>query len=133
MTAALRDDAGMSRPDSEQIRTPLREPAPLRLMVTVDDIKSLHRRIPGLVGEVRQQFSSSPESPRRDLVVDLSAVPPSPAAAPLLFLVHLLRRLVGDGKVEVVGVTPALAGALTAYELPEDVTVIDVRGRRWPG
>ena len=24
-------------------------------------------------------------------------------------------------------------GALTAFELPDDVTVVDVRGRRWPG
>jgi hypothetical protein len=55
------------------------------------------------------------------------------AVAPLLFLVHLLRHLVGDGKIDVVGVTPAFVGALTAFELPDDVTVINVRGRRWPG
>ena len=51
----------------------------------------------------------------------------------LLFLVRLLRRLVGHGKIDIIGVTPALVGALTAFELPDHVTVVDVRGRRWPG
>jgi hypothetical protein len=70
----------------------------------------------------------------RDLVVDLSAVPPTPIAAPLLLLVNLLRRLVGgDGRIEVVGVSPAILGALTAFDLPAEVTVTDTRGRRWPG
>lgn len=133
MTATLREDVVVSRPASDPVRTSVPEPAPLRLTVTADDVATLHRRIPELVGRVRQQLSSSPASPRRDLVVDLSAVPPSPAVAPLLFLVHLLRRTVGDGTVDIVGVTPALVGALTAFELPGNVTVIDVRGRRWPG
>jgi hypothetical protein len=45
-----------------------------------------------------------------------------------------LRRLVGgDGRIEVVGVSPAIAGALTAFDLPAEVTVTDTRGRRWPG
>jgi hypothetical protein len=134
MTAALRKDAAVSRSASDQIRTSVREPAPpVRLEVTADDVKTLHRRIPELVGRVRQQLSSSPDSPRRDLVVDLFAVRPSPAVAPLLFLVHLLCRLVGDGKIDIIGVTPALVGALTAFELPNNATVVDVRGRRWPG
>jgi hypothetical protein len=60
-------------------RASVRDPAPLRLKVTADDVATLHRRIPELVGRVRQQLSSSPASSRRDLVVDLSAVPPSPA------------------------------------------------------
>jgi hypothetical protein len=79
--------------------------------------------------------SSSPRrrTARRDLVVDLSAVRPSPAVAPLFFLVHLLCRLVGDGKIDIIGVTPAFVGALTAFELPNNATVVDVRGRRWPG
>jgi hypothetical protein len=105
----------------------------VRLTVTADDVETLHHRIPELVGRVRQQLLSSPDSPRPDLVVDLSAVPPSSAVAPLLFLVHLLRRLVGGGKIDIIGVTPALVGGLTAFELPNNVTVIDVRGRRWPG
>jgi len=134
MTAALlREDAMVSGSASEQTPTSVREPAPLHLQVTPDDARTLHRRIPEIVGQVRHQLSSWPDSPRPDIVVDLSAVPPSPAAAPLLFLVHLLRRLVGEGKIDVVGVTPALASALTAYELPSNITVIDVRGRRWPG
>jgi len=133
MTAALREDAAVSKPASDQIRTPVREPAPVRLEVTADDVKSLHRRIPELVSRVRQQLSSSPDGPRRDLVVDLSPVRPSPAVAPLLFLLHLLCRLVGEDKIDIIGVTPAFVGALTAFGLPNNVTVIDVRGRRWPG
>jgi hypothetical protein len=69
MTAALREDAAVSRSASDQIRTSVREPAPpVRLEVTADDVKTLHRRIPELVGRVRQQLSSSPDSeagPRR--------------------------------------------------------------------
>jgi hypothetical protein len=119
--------------DQHEVVGACRGAAPVRLVLTADDVETLHRRIPELVRRVRQQLLSSPDGPRRDLIVDLSAVPPSSTVAPLLFLVRLLRRLVGDGKIDIIGVTPALVGALTAFELPDDVTVVDVRGRRWPG
>jgi hypothetical protein len=96
-------------------------------------VRVLHRRIPEFVGQVRHQLRSSPGTPRRNIVLDLSAVPPMPTAAPLLFLVHLLRRLVNErGEIDVIGVTPALRAALTAFDLPGNMTVIDVHGRRWP-
>lgn len=107
---------------------------PVRIRVTADDARTLHRSIPRLVAEARRWLAASPGTVLRDLVVDLSAVPPTPIAAPLLLLVNLLRRLVGgDGRIEVVGVSPAILGALTAFDLPAEVTVTDTRGRRWPG
>jgi hypothetical protein len=106
----------------------------VRIQVTPDDARTLHRSIPRLVAEARRRLAASPGMPGRDLVVDLSAVPPTPIAAPLLLLVNLLRRLVGrDGRIDVVGVSPALAAALTAFDLPAEVTVTDTRGRRRPG
>lgn len=107
-------------------------PEPVRIRVTPDDARTLHRSIPRLVREARGLLAASPGTPWRDLVVDLSAVPPMPIAAPLILLVNLLRRLTGDGRTDVVGVSPALAGALTAFDLRE-VTVTDTRGRRWTG
>jgi hypothetical protein len=107
---------------------------PVRIRVTPDDARTLHRSIPRLVAEARRRLAASPGTPGRDLVVDLSAVPPTPIAAPLLLLVNLLRRLVGsDGRIDAVGVSPALAAALTAFDLPAEVTVTDTRGRRRPG
>ena len=69
----------------------------------------------------------------RDVVLDVSDVPPAPAAAPLLFLVRLLRRLTDeDVRIEVSGVTPALAAALTPFDMPDRVAITDTQGRRWP-
>jgi hypothetical protein len=101
--------------------------------VTREDVRTLHRSIPALVRRVRQELAAYGNEPSRVVVLDLSAVPPVPIVAPLLFLVRLLRRLAGaDTKIDVIGVTPALAAALTAYDLPTNVTLIDARGRRWP-
>jgi hypothetical protein len=104
----------------------------VRIQVTPDDARTLHRSIPRLVREARRLLAASRGTRWRDLVVDLSAVPPMPIAAPLILLVNLLRRLTGGGRTDVVGVSPALAGALTAFDLRE-VTVTDTRGRRWTG
>jgi hypothetical protein len=102
------------------------------LRVTREEARTLHRSIPALVGRVRQELASQGSHPRRVIVLDLSAVPPTPIASPLLFLVHLLRRLAAaDAMIDVTGVTPALVAALTAYDLPTGVTLIDTRGRRW--
>ena len=46
-----------------------------------EDVRVLHRRIPEFVGQVRHQLRSSPGTPRRNIVLDLSAVPPMPTAA----------------------------------------------------
>jgi hypothetical protein len=134
MTATqLREDAVVPGSTPECVPTGVGEPETVHLRVTPEDVRVLHRRIPEFVGQVRHQLRSSPGTPRRNIVLDLSAVPPMPTAAPLLFLVHLLRRLVNErGKIDVIGVTPALRAALTAFDLPGNMTVIDVHGRRWP-
>jgi ABC-type transporter Mla MlaB component len=132
--AQLKERAVVSGPVSEQVPRWVGDEDPVHLRVTPEDVRTLHRRIPELVGQVRQQLRSSSGSTQRHIVLDLSAVPPTPIAAPLLFLVHLLRRLVNDkGKIDVIGVTPALRAALIAYDLPDNITVIDAHGRRWPG
>ena len=132
--AQLKEHAVVSGPVSERVSRWVDDEDPVRLRVTPDDVRTLHRRIPELVGQVRQQLRSSSDSTRRHIVLDLSAVPPTPIAAPLLFLVRLLRRLVNDeGKIDVIGVTPAIRAALTAFDLPDNITVIDAHGRRWPG
>lgn len=111
---------------------PLRSrPAVLRL--TPEHVRSLHRTIPILVGKVRRQLNSQRHEHAHKIVLDLSDVPPTPAAAPLLFLVRLLRGLTDvDGRVEVTGVSPALAAALIPFDLPEGVTLVDTNGHRWP-
>lgn len=106
---------------------------PVVLRLTPEHVRSLHRTIPILVGKVRRQLTSQRDEHARIIVLDLSDVPPTPAAAPLLFLVRLLRGLTDvDGRVEVAGVSPALAAALIPFDLPEGVTLVDTHGRRWP-
>jgi hypothetical protein len=100
--------------------------------VTADEVASLHRSVSRLVQEARQQLASEADRAGRELVLDLSAVPPVPALAPLLLLIRLLRRLLGPGgRVDVTGVSPALVGALTAFDLPDGVGLVDTRGRHW--
>ena len=108
--AQLKEHAVVSGPVSERVSRWVGDEDPVHLRVTPEDVRTLHRRIPELVGQVRQQLRSSSGSTQRHIVLDLSAVPPTPIAAPLLFLVHLLRRLFNDGgKIDVIGVTPALS------------------------
>jgi hypothetical protein len=103
------------------------------LRLTPEHVRTFHRSIPILVREVRRRLASRRPEDVREVVLDLFDVPPTPAAAPLLFLVRLLRRLTDeDGRVEVTGVSPALAAALTPFELPDGVTLTDTTGRRWP-
>jgi hypothetical protein len=100
--------------------------------VTADEAASLHRSISRLLREARHKLASRDDRAKRELVLDLSAVPPVPAVAPLLLLVRLLRSLLGPGgRVDVTGVNPALVGALTAFALPDGVGLVDTRGRRW--
>jgi hypothetical protein len=101
--------------------------------VTAEEVTNLHRSISVLVWGARHKLASQADDAKRELVLDLSAVPPVPAVAPLLLLIRLLRRLVEpDGRVDVTGVTPALAAALTAFDLPDGVGLVDAQGRRWP-
>lgn len=99
--------------------------------VTAEDVATLHRRISVLVRKVRHKLASRADGAQHELVLDLSEVPPVPAVAPLLLLIGLLRRSLGPvGRVDVIGVNPALAGALTAFDLPDGVGLVDARGRR---
>jgi hypothetical protein len=101
------------------------------LHITADQVRNLHRTIPVLIADIRQRLAEQRDD--LDIMLDLSAVPPTPAAAPLLFLVNLLRRIASPNmEIVVVGVAPALAAAMTAYDLPQNVTLVDTRGRRWP-
>jgi hypothetical protein len=101
------------------------------LHITADQARNLHRTIPVLVADIRQRLAGQRDE--LNIMLDLSAVPPTPAAAPLLFLVNLLRRITSPNlEIVVVGVAPALAAAMTAYDLPQNVTLVDTRGRRWP-
>lgn len=119
--------AGRARP-----APPADERRPVVVRLTADEATLLHRSMSRLVRESRQRLVSRPEGARRELVLDLSAVPPVPVLAPLLLLIRLLRRLLGpDGRMDVTGVNPALVGALTAFDLPDGVGLVDTRGRRW--
>jgi hypothetical protein len=88
--------------------------------------------MPYLVEEVRRQLRRHGD-PAREVIIDLSSLPPTPACAPLLMLFTLVRRLLtADAGIVVTGVNPALRACLVA-ELPTGVTVVDRRGRRWSG
>lgn len=107
---------------------------PVVLRLDPEHVRAFHRSIPTLVREVRRKLASRGPEDVQNVVLDLSDVPPVPAAAPLLFLVRLLRRLAEEnGRVEVIGVSPALAAALTPFDLPDGVTVTDTQRRRWAG
>jgi hypothetical protein len=131
MTAALRNDTA-AVPWRTQRRVADAVPEDqVVLHITADQVRNPHRTIPILVAEVQQRLAGQWDD--LGITLDLSAVPPTPAAAPLLFLVNLLRRI-SSPKAEIVvtGITPALAAAMTAYDLPQNVTFVDARGRRWP-
>lgn len=117
--------------DDQNNPTPLSRPVVLRL--TPEHVRTFHPSIPILVREVRRQLAVRRPDDVRDVVLDLSDVPPTPAAAPLLFLVRLLRRLTDEEvRIEVSGVSPAIAAALTPFDMPDRVAITDTKGRRWP-
>lgn len=116
-----------TQPGSE----PPRPPVPVLVRVTAEQARSLDRAIPVLVRNARRQLDDEPQG--RAVVLDLSAVPPMPACAPLLFLIALLRRAGGPtSRITAIGVSPALASCLIA-DLPDGVDVVDRNGRRWSG
>jgi hypothetical protein len=116
--------------DDRDNPTPPSRPVVLRL--TPEHTRTFHRSIPLLVRDVRRQLALRRSDDVHDVVLDLSDVPPTPAAAPLLFLVRLLRRLTDeDVRIEVSGVSPALAAALTPFDMPDRVAITDTMGRRW--
>jgi hypothetical protein len=118
-------------PDGPVAESP-RDSESIVISLTVDQAMSLQHSIPLLIADVRRQLAGRASS-LTEVTVDLSAVPPIPACAPLLLLFRLLRRVVSrTTKLVVVGVNPALTACLVAG-LPDDVLVVDQTGRRWPG
>jgi hypothetical protein len=114
------------------VAEPVRDYESIVISLTADQAMSLQRSIPLVIAGVRRQLAGR-ASAIVEVTVDLSAVPPIPACAPLLLLFRLLRRVVGPTtKLVVVGVSPALTACLVAG-LPDDVLVVDQTGRRWPG
>lgn len=119
-------------------------PGPARLRVSAAEAAALHWHIPRLVAAARALLNGAtdPTDPAatgeppttRELHVDLTEVPPTACCAELVFLVEVLRRAL-DTRVQItlVGVTPALAAPLIGGGVGERATVVDSRGRRWPG
>jgi hypothetical protein len=137
MTTTLQAPAPETEPipldgyDGQHNSPPPSRPVVIRL--TPEHVRTFHRSIPILVHDARRRLGAHRAADAREVVLDVSGVPPRPMAAPLLFLVRLLRRLADvDGRVEVTGMSPALAAALTPFDLPEGVTLTDTKGHRWP-
>jgi hypothetical protein len=106
-------------------------PAPVLLKLTPHQARDMPRWIPHLIHYVRRRLLQQPENASPTVAIDLSAIPPTPACAPLLLLFRLVRRLLGTtSQVIVTGVNVALCTCLVA-DLPAGVTVVDQRGRRW--
>lgn len=122
--------AAVPGPRAEAPVTP--ELGDIAVSLTAHEVRTLSSSIPGIVHGVRRQLSERGD-PGDQVTVDLSAVPPVPACAPLLSLFGLVRRTVGPKPLIVVtGANAALAACLVA-DLPDGVVLVDRRGRRWPG
>jgi hypothetical protein len=110
-----------------------REPEPTSLTLTAYLARTLSHSIPVLIHSVRHQLIRQGGNPGDQVTIDLSAVPPVPACAPLLSLFGLVRRAVGSKPgIVVTGTSPALAACLVA-DLPDGVVVVGRTGSRWPG
>jgi hypothetical protein len=127
LAAAL--PVSMPRPRATERVEP--EAESISVSVTFDQATDLHHSIPVLVRDVRRQLRRRRGNPGDRVTIDLSAVPPVPACAPLLLLFGLVRRVVGaKPDIVVTGTSPALAACLVAG-LPEGVVVVDQSDRRW--
>lgn len=108
--------------------------SPYRLTLTPEVASRLGRYVSALVAKTRAAFEQrratrGAAGPDR-LLIDLSDVVTVPGA-PLVLLLNLLRQALGDDvTITVAGARPAVTGALAA-DLPDDVVLIDARGRRW--
>jgi hypothetical protein len=93
-------------------------PEPISLTLTAYEARTRSHSIPGLIHSVRHQLIRQ-GSPGDHVTIDLSAVPPVPACAPLLSLFRLVRRAVGSKPdIVVTGTSRALAACLVA-DLPD--------------
>jgi hypothetical protein len=133
-TTHPRENVAGSAPEHQGGPTGPAQWQPAVLRVTRDEVRVLHRSIPVLANRIRHQRTTDPGEACRTIVLDIAGVPPAPAPAPLLFLLGLLRRLADtDARIDITGVTPALVAAMTAFDMPDGVSLVDTRGRRWPG
>jgi len=115
--------------------TPLRHPTPepatpaLRIRLTANVAKHLGRYVSAIAAKLQAEFDT-----RRgtgDLIIDLSQAAEVPSAQ-LLLLITLSRRIIGHGPtITLSGLRPMTLGSLTTFDLPDDVVVVDARGRQW--
>lgn len=106
-----------------------------RIHPTRDVARELGRYVSPIAAKVRATFdihrgAGDAEEPS-ELIIDLSHAAQLPQAQ-LTLLLNLLRPIVGDGTtITLSGVRPMILGSLVAFDLPDDVVVVDTRGRRW--
>ena len=104
-----------------------------RLRLTPDEVRELGKYLSVIVAKVRAAMTDDPDEPDlhsiKKLTVDLAGALTAPGAQ-LVMLVRLLRRTLGNGVlIELSGVRPTILASLVAFGIPQDVTVIDSRGR----
>lgn len=107
---------------------------PYRLWLTPEVARHLGRHLSPIVATVRAAFDERGTTGAADrLTIDLSAATDVPSAQ-LVLLVTLLRNALGGGvEITLSGVRPMVLGGLVTFDLPDDVVLIDARGRRWAG
>ena len=104
-------------------------PTALRIRLTSDVAKHLGRYVSAIAATLRAEFDT--DRGTGDLIIDLSQATEVPPAQ-LLLLVNLSRRIIGHGPtITLSGVRPMVLGPLTAFDLPDNVVVVDARGRQW--
>lgn len=128
MTATLERPSRLETPDPEVTRVSVADRLPLRITLSREVARELGRYVSAIADTVRDA-----EEKPREVDIDLSEAVELPQAQ-LVLLVNLVRAIVGDGTtITLSGVRPMNVGSLVAFGLPEDVVVIDSRGRRWAG
>ena len=101
----------------------------LRIRLTADVAKHLGRNVSAIMAKLRAEFDTHRRTD--DLVIDLSDATEVPVAQ-LLLLVTMSRHIIGHAPtITLSGVRPMVLGPLTAYDLPDNVVVVDARGRQW--
>ncbi|MEU0878186.1 hypothetical protein ABZ345_06275 [Lentzea sp. NPDC005914] len=104
-----------------------------RLRLTPDEVRRLGKYLSVIVARVRAATTGDERDrhPIEKLTIDLAGAPTAPGSQ-LVMLVRLLRRTLGNGvHIELSGVGPMIRTSLTAFGIPRDVTVTDLRGRSW--
>lgn len=103
----------------------------LRIQPTRDVAGQLGRYVSAIAAKVRATFGTGKAGEPSELIIDLSRAAELPQAQ-LTLLLSLLRHIVGNGTtITLSGVRPMILGSLVAFDLPDDVVVVDTRGRRW--